>query len=150
MSLRAAIRQAQSVPILNRLQKAIVKLQSRSSILPKSQLGKALSYALGQWERSEAWIKHGRIEIDNNRVENAVRPTKLGAKNWMFIGAEDTGQRSAVIYTLIENVRRHGKDPRAYLQWVFERMPGMTNQDDLRQLLPAAWLKRQNGVAKSA
>lgn len=69
---------------------------------------------------------------------------------WLFIGGEDTGWRPAVIYTMIVNIRRHGKDPRAYLEWVFERLPGMSNQQDLRELLPVAWVEQQNAGAKSA
>ena len=72
-----------------------------------------------------------------------MRPLKLGAKNWLFIGSEDTGWRSAIIYTFIENIRRQGHDPYAYLKWVFERLPQMTNQHNLEELLPASWIKLQ-------
>lgn len=60
---------------------------------------------------------------------------------WLFIGGEETGWRSAVLYTMVENCRILGKDPYAYLKWVFEKLLTMTNQDDLHQLLPAAWVK---------
>ena len=60
-------------------------------------------------------------------------------KNWLFIGGEATGQRSAIIYTLIECARRHGHNPEAYLADILERLPAMTNQDDLTQLLPSRW-----------
>ncbi len=108
--------------------------------LPKSKLGKAAYYALNQWEKLIIFQHHGEIDIDNNSVERAVRPTKLGAKNWLFVGGEDTGWRSAVLYTLIENCRILGHDPYAYLKWVFEKLPVTTNQDDLTQLLPSGWL----------
>ncbi|SHK29862.1 IS66 C-terminal element, partial [Rubritalea squalenifaciens DSM 18772] len=72
-----------------------------------------------------------------------VRPLKLGAKNWLFVGNEDTGWRSAVIFTLIENIRRAGHDAYAYLKWVFEKIPHMTNQDNLRELLPKVWIRLQ-------
>ena len=77
--------------------------------LPQSSLGKAVRYALNQWLKLCNGIKHSPT-IDNNAAENSVRPLKLGAKNWLFIGGEETGWRSAVIYTLIENIRREGKD----------------------------------------
>ena len=70
-----------------------------------------------------------------------MRPTKLGAKNWLFIGGAKTGWRSAVLYTMVENCRLLDKDPYAYFKWVFERLPAMTNQDDMRELLPASWAK---------
>jgi transposase len=106
--------------------------------LPKSAMGKAVGYALNQWHKLCLANKHSPT-LDNNAAENAVRPLKLGAKNWLFIGGEDTGWRSAITYTLVENCRILGHDPYAYLKWVFEKIPSMTNQDDLRQLLPVAW-----------
>lgn len=66
-------------------------------------------------------------KIDNNLVENAIRPTAIGKKNWLFIGDADAGQRSAIIYTVIENCRRRGLDPFAYLREVLTRLPNMTN-----------------------
>lgn len=116
--------------------------------LPKSNMGSAIQYALGQWAKLRLAHRCG-LKLDNNICENAVRPLKLGAKNWLFVGNEDTGWRSAVIYTLIENIRREGLDPFAYLQWVFEKLPGMTNQDDLRPLLPMAWARREKEKQQS-
>lgn len=133
-------RKRHSRPIAKKLYQHLKRIKHRH--LPKSKLGKAIRYALNQWQRLGRTLSSGHFELDNNRAENAVRPLKLGAKNWLFIGRDTAGWRSAVIYTMIENVRSHGKDPYAYLQWVFERIPGMTNQDDLRTLLPAAWLGR--------
>jgi len=110
--------------------------------LPKSNMGKALTYALNQWVKLCRTNKYS-ITLDNNRAENAVRPLKLGAKNWLFIGREDTGWRSAVIFTMIENVRILGYDPYEYLEWVFGKLPGMSNQDELRPLLPKAWVEEK-------
>ena len=78
--------------------------------------------------------------IHNNLTENAIRPTKLGAKNWLFVGGADTGQRSAILFTMVENIRRAGGDPYRYLKDVLTRLPAMTNQDDLRAFLPRNWL----------
>ena len=102
--------------------------------------GKAVSYCLNQWVELCRAVKCSP-HLDNNHVENAVRPLKLGAKNWLFIGNELTGSRSAVIYTLIENVRSLGRDPFEYLKWYYERIITMTNQEDLSQLLPSNWAK---------
>ena len=114
-------------------------------------MGRARSYVFGLWGKLQVFLEHGEIPLDNNRVENAIRPTKLGAKNWLFIGGADTGQRSAILYTFVENIRNAGADPFAYLKDVFERLPAMTNQDDLRPLLPLNWLAshttRQNRAA---
>jgi len=135
------------------LKKLAEHLKNRSTITPVSRLGKALSYARSQLPHLEPCFTDGQIEFDNNLTENAVRPTKLGMKNpssprlrrpgWMFIGGADTGWRSAVIYTMVEQVRRHGHDPYAYLKWAFERLPGMTNQDDFAPLLPSSWIAEQ-------
>ena len=82
----------------------------------------------------------GRVEIDNNLVENAIRPTKLGAKNWLFIGAEHAGEKSAIIYTLVENCRRLGLDAREYFEDVLTRLPAM-KASEAASLTPANWQK---------
>lgn len=134
-------------PILQQIRNKLKDLERRH--LPKSSLGEAVQYALNQWLKLCNAIKHAP-SIDNNAAENSVRPLKLGAKNWLFIGGEETGWRSAVIYTLIENIRREGKDAQAYLNWVFEKMIGRTNQQDLRELLPKAWLALQKSEVTPA
>ena len=63
----------------------------------------------------------------------------MGKKNWLFVGGEDTGQRSAILYTFIEGARRHSHDPEAYLADVLDRLTRMTNRDDLGALLPSRW-----------
>jgi hypothetical protein len=90
----------------------------------------------------EVYLQDGRIELDNNLVENAIRPTALGKKNWLFIGDAGAGQRSAIIYTIIESCRRWGLDPLAYLRDVLSRLPNMTNHQ-IPEVLPAAWAKAQ-------
>jgi transposase len=141
--LREAIRTAQSRPIHQRLKKLFDKLSSRRSILPKSLLGKAVNYALNQWSNLETYLGDGRVEIDNNLVENAIRPTKLGAKNWLFIGAEHAGEKSAILYTLVENCRRLGIDPRTYFEDVLTRLPVM-KASEAASLTPANWLREKS------
>ena len=80
------------------------------------------------------------MEIDNNLVENAIRPTAIGKKNWLFIGEAEAGQRSAIIYTVIESCRRRGIDPYTYLKDVLTRLPKMTNHQ-IPEVTPAAWAK---------
>ena len=77
--------------------------------------------------------------IHNNLIENAIRPTAVGKKNWLFVGRGDTGQRSAILYTMIENALRAGHDPEAWLTDVLTGLPQRTNQDDLSDLLPCNW-----------
>ncbi len=137
-ALRAAIRSAESIPIYQRLGKVFRMLERRRGILPKSALGIALRYTLGLWTRLGVYLSHGHIEIDNNGVENAIRPTAVGKKNWLFIGREDSGWKSAVFYTLIANCRLHGIDPHAWFRGVLERLPATTNHN-LGELLPMNW-----------
>ena len=122
-ALRQAVRAAESSMIHRRLKKAIDKLSLRSSILPQTKLGKAIRYAINQWPNLETYLGDGRVEICNNLVENAIRPTKLGAKNWLFLGNEESGQKCAIWYTLIESCRRRRVDPWKYLVWIFEELP---------------------------
>lgn len=107
--------------------------------LPKSGLGKACSYALGHWESLLAYLDHGQVEIDNNLQENAIRPSALGKKNFLFVGAPGAGERSAIIYSIVVSCQRFGIDPLVYLREVLTRLPAMTNQDDLAALCPRNW-----------
>lgn len=143
-ALRGAVRAAESSMIHSRLKKVIAKLALRTSILPKSKLGKAISYAINQWTNLGTYLSDGRVEICNNLVENAIRPTKLGAKNWLFIGNEMSGQKCAILYTIVENCRRLGINPKEYLTDVLTRLPGMLAKDAVT-LTPSNWLKARNG-----
>ena len=120
----------------------LLKLKASGRQLPQSPLGIAIDYALGQWRTLEIYLGDGRVEIDNNLVENAIRPTAIGKKNWLFVGDAGAGQRSAIIYTLIECCRRRNLDPFAYLRDVLTRLPNMTNRQ-IPEVLPAAWAKSQ-------
>jgi len=140
--LRQAERASLSRPVLARLHRALVRLKTRHRFLPRSLMGKAIDYALNQWPALLIFLEDGRLEIDNNLVENAIRPTAVGKKNWLFIGDATAGERSAIIYTVIECCRRRGLDPFAYLREVFTRLPSMTNWQ-VKQLTPEAWAKSQ-------
>jgi transposase len=135
---RQAVRLRQSRPILERLHSRLKQLLEERSHLPQSLTGRAVKYALGQWELLTKYVEDGRVEIDNNLVENKIRPTALGKKNWLFIGAEGAGWRSAVIFTLIACCKTHGVEPYEYLKDVLTRLPGMTNQQ-VHTITPKAW-----------
>ena len=136
---RAAVRQQQSAPVLEILKSELLALRQHPQVLPKGKLGRAIDYTLALWDRLTLFLQHGEIEIDNNLIENGIRPTAVGKKNWLFVGGETTGQRAAIIYTVVECAKRHGHNPEAYLTDVLERLPAMNNQDDLTVLLPANW-----------
>ena len=105
-------------------------------------MGRAITYALDQWPALARFLTDGRIEIDNNGVENAIRPSAIGKKNWLFIGAAEAGQRGAVLYTIVESCRRRGLDPLAYLRDVLTRLPRMTT-GQIPGVTPEAWAKAQ-------
>ena len=140
--LRAAVRASESRPVVKRIERALLKLKASKRQLPQSLLGTAIDYALGQWRTLEIYLADGRVEIDNNLVENAIRPTAIGKKNWLFVGEADAGQRSAIIYTVIETCRRQGLNPYQYLRDVLSRLPNMTNHQ-IPEVIPANWGKTQ-------
>lgn len=80
--------------------------------------------------------------VHNNLLENAIRPTAVGKRNWLFVGDADAGQRGAILYTITESCRRRGIDPHAYLRDVLARLPHMTNWQ-IKDITPAAWAKAQ-------
>ena len=129
---------------LKRTMEALRKLAQRmleqKRVLQKSQLGVACTYLLNQWEPLSAHLRHGASQLDNNKIENAIRPTALGKKNWLFFGHPDAGKRSAVLYSLIISCLRHRKDPHAYLRDILTRLPRMTNQEDITPLMPKNWV----------
>ncbi|NJN05480.1 MAG: IS66 family transposase [Rhodobacteraceae bacterium] len=114
----------------------------RPGLLPKSTMGKAVNYFINEYEALIAYLENGRLEIDNNLVENSIRPTCVGKKRWLFIGHPNAGWRSAVIYTLLITCRRLGINPQQYLTSVLNNLSSITtlNADDW---LPARWKKRQ-------
>ena len=140
-SLRQAVRSAQTAMILERIGKVLrLKLAAHR---PTSSTGKAIAYALDLWTELQRFRDDGRLEIDNNLVENAIRPTAIGKKNWLFIGHPDAGDRSAILYTLLANCRRLGINPRDYLLDVLTRLPALTNRQTA-DLTPRCWLAARN------
>lgn len=145
---REALRTSHSRMVVTRLKRALEKLQPR--YLPQSPLGQAISYALNQWPTLERFLDHGEVEADNNLVENSIRPTAVGKKNWLFFGSEEAGTRNAAVLTLVQNCRMHGVNPEEYLKDVLERLPRMTNQDDLKQLTPLNWKRSREQALRQA
>ena len=134
---RALVRKSRAGPIVKELRRTILRQRQCGGHLPKSKMGKALGYALGQWEQFERYLEEGALEIDNNLVENAVRPTKLGAKNYLFFGSAEAGKPNALLYTLIENAKRQGLDPEKYLEEAIRRLPENASPEEAAALTPA-------------
>jgi hypothetical protein len=140
--LRAAVRQAESRPIVERIGKLLRMWKQHGRHLPQSLMGKAIDYTLNLWDMLTEYWKDGRVEIDNNEVERAIRPTAVGKKNWLFIGDEDAGATSATLFTIIEACRSRNIDPWSYLRDVLTRLPTMTNQQT-QHVMPDVWAKAQ-------
>jgi hypothetical protein len=148
--LRAAMRNWQSRPVLERLRRAMELVRRRT--LPQGLLGKAIDYALKRWEALTRFVSDSVLEIDSNLIENSIRPSALGKRNWLFVGHPEAGERSAVIYTLLGSCRRHGINPFEYLKDLFTRLPA-AKITQIKEFTPAAWAKtkaREIPLAKAA
>ena len=132
---RQALRQRESVPILDRIEKYLDELSPR--ILPKSAMGKAMTYARNQWAALRRYTSDGRLTIDNNVSERTLRLQAIGRKNWEFLGSEAAGPRAAVLFTILAGAKRHRLEPWAYLRDVLLRLS--VGETDLESLLPDRW-----------
>jgi len=136
LEIRAA-RQEHSKPILEAIHNRLQSLQASRVHLPRSLTGEAIAYALGQWDKLCVFTRDGRVQIDNNLVENSIRPSAIGKKNWLFMGDSESGHRAATFYTLIANCHRAGINAEAYLTDLFERLPSATTKT-VHELTPHA------------
>ncbi len=127
-------RQLRSKPIIEKL-KAWLD-QTRPLVAPKLKLGEALTYLHNQWSYLIGYLADGAYPIDNNPVENAIRPFAIGRKNWMFSTSVDGVKASANLYSLIETAKANGLEPYAYLKRVFTELPSVVDYDDVDLLLP--------------
>ena len=132
---RQALRQRESVPILDRIEAYLDELSPR--ILPKSALGKAITYARNQRAALRVYASDGRLTIDNNVSERTLRIQAIGRKNWEFLGSVEAGPRAAVLFTILAGAKRHRLEPWAYLRDVLLRLSA--GETDLEALLPDRW-----------
>jgi len=138
-------RRKTSAPVMKEI-KAWLDMQVES-VLPQSAVGQAVRYMLKQWPRLKNYLLDGRLEIDNNLVENAVRPIALGRKNYLFAGSHQGAEQAAAIYTLVANAKLQQVEPFAYLRDVIKRISDHPNKD-IDQLLPKNWID-SNAVSAS-
>lgn len=132
---RELIRRARSLPVANELHEFILKQYKIQR--PASNAGIAIGYTLNQWPKILHCLTQGVLEIDTNLVENMIRPTKLGMKNWMFFGSLEAGANNALIYTLLANCRAQGIDPEDYLVEILKRLPHDATPEQAAVLTPA-------------
>ena len=135
---RKAVRRQKAPALWRAMKQRADHLRAHPRFLPQSTLGKAVNYFLKEYTVLVGYLRAGRFEIDNNLVENDVRPSAVGRRRWLFIGHPDAGWRTAVIYTVIQSCRRHGINPQEYLTDVLGRLPSMKNHQ-VKELLPGRW-----------
>jgi transposase len=132
---RQALRQQESVPILDRIENYLDDLSRKT--LPKSALGKAVTYARNQRAALRQYVSDGRLTIDNNVSERTVRLQAIGRKNWEFLGSAEAGPRAAVLFTILAGAKRHRLEPWAYVRDVLLHLSA--GETDLEPLLPDRW-----------
>ncbi|EFQ63147.1 ISPpu14, transposase Orf3 [Pseudomonas fluorescens WH6] len=133
---RWRLRQEMAIPIAEKLHEWM--LAQRELVPEGSATAKALDYSLKRWVALTRYLNDGAVPIDNNRVENTIRPWALGRSNWLFAGSLRSGKRAAAIMSLIQSARMNGHDPFAYLKDVLTRLPTQ-RASAIDQLLPHQW-----------
>ncbi|MCP5282318.1 MAG: IS66 family transposase [Rhodoferax sp.] len=133
---RQRIRQLRSAPVMDALHRWM--LLTRQKITDGSATAKALDYSLKRWGALTRFIDDGRLPVDNNWIENQIRPIAIGRSNWLFAGSLRAGKRAAAVMSLIQSARMNGHDPYAYLKDILSRLP--THKDSrIGELLPHRW-----------
>ncbi|VTR91665.1 IS66 family element, transposase OS=Rhodopirellula europaea 6C GN=RE6C_02664 PE=4 SV=1: LZ_Tnp_IS66: zf-IS66: DDE_Tnp_IS66: DDE_Tnp_IS66_C [Gemmata massiliana] len=141
---RLSLRQREAVPVLRAIQEWLDA--TRASVLPKSPLGAAITYATNQWTALNVYVTDGVLAIDNNAAERALRGVAVGRKNWLFWGSDRGGKTAAVLTSLVATCRRHGIDPWSYLADVLTHLPSHPT-DRVGALLPDAWAQAQRATS---
>jgi len=133
---RWAGRNVRSQAVLDKMRVWLDEMEAK--VLPKSALGGAVTYCRNQWSKLTAFLEDGRLEIDNNRSERAIKPFVIGRKNWLFANTARGAHSSAVIYSLVETAKENDLSPFPYLTYLFEQLPNIDLKDPeaLDQLLP--------------
>ena len=126
----------QSKPVLDDFL-AWLKIQ-KARVAPKTKLGEAITYCLNQWSKLVAFLKDGRLELDNNRGERSIKPFVMGRKSWLFSTSPKGAKASAIIYSIVETAKENNLDPLKYLTYVLEQLPLMdlTDEAALESLMP--------------
>ena len=132
--LRHALRQQASKPVLDELLTWIQKMANSTS--PKSVFGKGIIYIKDRWDELTNFLMDGRLEIDNNAIENNIRPFALGRNNWKFKGSPRGANAGACFYSLIETCKANNIEPFKYLNYLFLNIPHCQSDEDYRKLLP--------------
>jgi transposase len=129
------MRRAEAEPVLDKLEVYLAELAQ--TLLPKSALAKAVTYARNQWQALRRYTADARLTMDNNTAERTLRHQAIGRKNWLFLGSESAGPRAAVLYTILAGAKRHRLEPWTYIRELLLRMHADDNR--LEEMLPDRW-----------
>ncbi len=130
---RKEIRMKEAIPILESLGKWMKEQYIQT--LPKSPIGKALAYSIARWDKLCLYTTNGVLNIDNNPVENSIRPVAIGRKNYLFCGSHEAAKRSSMLYSLLGTCKMNGINPFDWLKDVLERIPAHPI-NKIKELLP--------------
>ena len=131
---RHVLRQKKSKPVLDAFKAWLDHHLTKTS--EQAKIGKAIRYCLSNWTDLTNYLKDGRIEIDNNLLENAIRPFALGRKNWLFMGSPSGAKAGAIFYSLIETCKANKIEPYQFLCSMLNHIRECETEDDYRKLLP--------------
>lgn len=134
---RRKLRRAKAAPVLHKM--CVWLRTNRMTTLPKSPLGKAITYATNNWRALCRYVADGELSIDNNASERAIRPVAVGRKNWLFAGSDEGGRNAAIIASFIQTCKQKNLNPRIYLKDVLTRLTS-GEAVDLGELLPGTWV----------
>ena len=140
---RLALRQQEAIPILQQMGKWMK--EQYVTVLPKSSIGKALGYSIERWNELMIYAGDGKLNIDNNPVENSIRPVAIGRKNYLFAGSHEAAQRSAMLYSLLGTCKLHGINPFLWLRDVLNRIPAH-HINKIEELLPHNWKPTNSSI----
>ncbi|WP_165958291.1 IS66 family transposase [Segetibacter sp. 3557_3] len=132
------LRHQEAVPVLKHLKDWMT--DEYPKVLPKSPIGQAIAYSLPRWDKLSVYASNPILNIDNNPVENAIRPVAIGRKNYLFAGSDEAAQRAAMIYSLFATCRLHKINPYDWLKDVLARMH-LYSTSNISELLPHNWKK---------
>ena len=128
------MRKQHALPVLEEIEAWLAAIDAQ--VLPKSPMGTAVHYARAQWSALNVYVTDGRLEIDNNRAERAMKPVAVGRKNWLFVQSNAGGKTASIMMSLVQTAQAAGVNVKLYLRDVLQRI---ATESDVTKLLPHAW-----------
>ncbi len=138
---RMELRQKEAYPVIQLMERWCV--DTYAEVLESGLMGKAIAYTYSLMDRLAVYVNDGRVDIDNNLIENAIRPLALGRKNWLFCGNDASAYRAAIVYSLLASCRAANVDPRQWLEHVLVEIPSRRKSGrSMEDLLPMEYSKQ--------